>query len=176
MRRRGRVGIHRGVRRDVQCQRGFSHAGPRREDDQIRRLKTRSERIEILEAGRHAGDQLAILIEPFEDAQRFARQLRHRVEGRLDAALGNFEDAMLGGIEELVDVGVGLVGARGDIGGDRREAAQHGLLAHDARVVRDVGGGRDRIGQFRDVAGPADLLRATPLVRSASVSVIASTG
>ncbi len=84
-------------------------------------------------------------------------QLRHRVERRFDAALGNLENPMLGGIEELVDVGIRLVRARRDIGRDGREAAQHRLFAHDARIVRDVGGGRHRVGKLRDVGRAADL-------------------
>ena len=63
---------------------------------------------------------------------------------------------MLGLVEELVDVLRRVVGASRDFGRDRGEAAQHRLLAHDARVVRDIGGGRHAGGKLGDIGGTAD--------------------
>ena len=82
----------------------------------------------------------------------------HRVERGADAALGDFEDLVLGLVEELVDPRRRVVGGRGDFGRGRGERAQHRLLAHDARVVGDVGGGRDAGGELGDVGRAADRL------------------
>ncbi len=80
------------------------------------------------------------------------------MEGGPDAALGDLEDAMLGGVEELVDIRRRLVGARGDLGRDRGEAAQDGFLAHDPRIVRDIRRGRHDRRQLGDIRGAADHL------------------
>ncbi len=72
--------------------------------------------------------------------------------------LGNLEDAMLGFVEEAVDVGRRLVRRARDFSRDRAEAAQHRLVVHDSRVVRDVRGGRHDRRQLGDVSRAADLL------------------
>ena len=80
------------------------------------------------------------------------------MERGADAALRDFEDFVLGLVEEFVDARRCVVGGGGDFGRRRSERAQYRFLAHDARVVGDVGGGRDAGGELGDVSRAADRL------------------
>ena len=151
-----RLGFGRRVRRDVERERRLAHRGARGDHDQVGRLQARGDAVEVGEAGRHPGHHLLALVEPLDDFERLARQLVHRVERGADAALGDFEDFVLGLVEELVDARGRVVGGGGDFGRGRGERAQYRLLAHDARVVGDVGGGRDAGGELGDVSRAAD--------------------
>ena len=153
------VGLQRRVRRDVEGERGLSHAGPAGNDDQIRALKARRQPVEVVEAGRHAGDQLFALIEPLDVLQRLHEEIAHLVERRAELLLRDAEDAALGIVEELLDVLASVVCLRRDLGAGRDQAAEDRFFLDDARVVRDVGGARHAIGELGDERRPADGLQ-----------------
>ena len=103
--------------RDVQDEAGFSHRRPRRDQDQVRRLKSRRHLIEIDEAGRDAGDEPLVLLQLFDRREAALDQVAQRHEASADAVLGNGKDGAFGAVEEeirflfrLVGIGQYLVG------------------------------------------------------------------
>ena len=74
------------------------------------------------------------------------------------ALLLDGEDLLLAAVEQVVGVAGVLVAELGDLVADADEGAQHALLAHDAGVVRGVGGRRHELGQRVDELAPAGAL------------------
>jgi hypothetical protein len=79
-------------------------------------------------------------------------------DGRV-LALAELEDLVLGLVEKALDVGRRLVALQRDLGRRGDQRAQDRLVLHDAGVIGDVGGGRDALGQLRQVGRAADLLQ-----------------
>jgi hypothetical protein len=133
------------------------HAGAARDDDQVGRLEARRDAVQVGEARRNAGDRLLLLVEALDRLQRADEDLADAAERRADLALGDVEDGALGLVEQLGDVAVGVVALGRDVGGRADEVSQQRPVAHDARVVDDVGGRGDALGELGQVRGAADV-------------------
>ena len=87
--------------RHVQRQRRLPHRRPRGDDDQVARLEARRELVELLEAGRRAGDVGARLVEVHDPLEALLQQPLDVGEVARDALLGEVEDDLLGAVDEV---------------------------------------------------------------------------
>ena len=110
--------------------------------------------VEIDVAGRHAGDGLAPVEQPFQAVERLHQQALQRLEAVGHPALGDVEDQGLGPVDRRGHVVGHAVAHLGDLAGDGDEPAQQGVLLHDPGVAGRVGRGR-RVGLQRDQCGQA---------------------
>jgi hypothetical protein len=80
------------------------------------------------------------------------------------AALGaaDLEDARLGGVEELAGAAFAVEHRLHDARRHLHQAALHRLVAHDARVVDDVGGGGLEVGDLGEEHRAADGVQQLP--------------
>ena len=151
-------GLRADVLRDVQHERRLPHRRPRRDDDEIARLKSGRQLVEIGEPRRHAGDELLALVRPLDRREARVRELAHRHESGAHAILGNREDRLLGLVENQIGLLLRLVGGRQNLVGREDEVAQRRLLADDARVVLDVGGVGQAVDERGDIGRAADFV------------------
>ena len=93
---------------------GLAHARPAADDDEVGRLQPGRQLVEIGEAGRHAGDRRALLVQAVDLAEGVAQQRVDAHEGRPHLPLGDGEDLLLGALDQRFHVLAGLVAARGD--------------------------------------------------------------
>src|SRR5581483_5873997 len=153
--RRAHTAISR-VGSDVERERGLAHARPAGDDDKIRGLQTGGDLVQVLVTGRHAGDHFLALVELVDGFERVGDHVADGDEGRFDFLLGDVKDYFFGAVEEFFDVALLFVTARRNLRGGGDQAAQNGLLAHDARVVRDVRGGGHEVVQRSQIGGAPD--------------------
>src|SRR5271163_4835848 len=102
---------------DVERQRGFPHARPGRHDDQLARMKTAGDVIEIDQSSRQSRDGMAARIGPNGD--QIHRLLYHVLElERLssDLILGDTENLALGSFEKLLGRKLIRVSVTNDLG------------------------------------------------------------
>ena len=118
-------------------------------------LEARRHLVEIGEPRRHAGDELLALVRALDRREARVRQLAHRREPGPHAIFGNRENRLLGLVEDEVGLLLGLVGGRKDLVGGEDQIAKRRLLAHDARVVLDVGGMGQAVDERGNVGGAA---------------------
>ena len=76
------VGLRADVLRDVQHEAGLAHRRTRRHDDEIARLQAGRHLVEIVEAGRHAGDRSLALLQLLDGREAVAHELAQRNEAR----------------------------------------------------------------------------------------------
>ena len=80
--------------------------------------------------------------------------------------LGDLEDPGLGQVQDLFHLPLTLVvDVPDDLGGRVDQPPQEGLLAHDARVVLDVGRGRDRVEELRQELEATDAVELARLLQ-----------
>ena len=87
---------------DVEHQAGLAHRRARRDDDQVAALEAARHLIDVVEAGRHAGDEALVLEQLLDLREALADQIAHRHEAGLDAVVGDREDRALGLVEDQV--------------------------------------------------------------------------
>ncbi len=146
------------MRRYVEAVCGFSHARPRRQDDQVARLEAARQPVEVGETGGDAGDLLLPLVELLDGLEGGLDDLADVHEGGLRLLLGDGEDAPLGVVEELAHLAGLLVPLRGDGVRGLDHAARERLLVHDGRVVDEVRGRGDQLVEQVDEVLAADRL------------------
>ena len=110
------------------------------------------------ESRRHAGDELLALVRALDGGEARVRQLPHRGEPGAHAIFGDREDRLLGLVENEIGLLLSLVGGRENLVRRENQIPEGRLLAHDARVVLDVGGMRQTVDERRNVGGPADFV------------------
>ena len=140
---------------EAKAESGLPHGRPGRHDDEVGRLKSRRDVIEVGEPARNAGDALAALGERFDALHGRPQQLLDPGEIRPPPDLTELQDLVLRGIEQLGGRCVPLERLGDDPGRYLDESAQQRFLPHDAGVVFDIGGRRDRVDQERDVVAAA---------------------
>ena len=142
----------------------LAHAGAGGEDDQVAGLEAAGDAVEVLEAGRGAGDRGAVRGELLELVQLGGEQVVDRAEVLAAVVVGDLEDRALGEVDELARRRLVGVHARLDLVGGAQEAAEHRVLADDARVLADVADGGDGAGQQVDRGAAADVLEQAGLL------------
>ena len=100
---------------------------------------------------------LLAVVEPLDVLERVLEDGPDGHRRALHAALGDLEDQSLGVVEQLVDRLARLVALPDDLRRDADQLAQDGLLADDAPVGQEMGGGRGLFHQPRQGRGAADL-------------------
>jgi hypothetical protein len=154
-----------GVLRDVHHQRRLPHRGAGGDDDQIAVLESGRHLVEVAVARRDAGEAGSRLLQPLDVLERRPQDLLDPDEPLALVALRDLEDARLGLVEDLLDFALALlVDVADDLRGRVDQAPQQRLLAHDARVVLDVGGGRHRVEELRQVLQAADAVELAGLL------------
>jgi len=150
--------LDRRVARHVEGEGRLSHRGPRRDDEEIALLEPARHLVERAVTRGQAGE-VAATIHQYLDVIDGAVDLDvEGAQGTPGLLLAESEDLRLRRVEQLSGF-LGLVVAEADdLGGDTDQAALHGLVAHDARVMYHVGGGRFIIGDVRQRHRPADAL------------------
>ena len=159
-----------GTGRRVVHERGAGQALAHRracgEDDQVAGLEAAGDAVEVLEAGRRAGDRRAL-------ARRAARACRARrreqVVDRAEVLAASPRGRPRGssarrGRRARAAAPRGECTLRLDLVGGAQEPAQHRVLADDARVLADVADGGDRAGQQVDRGAAADALELAGLL------------
>ena len=93
--------IDRGVAREVQRERGLSHARARRDDHELAGLEPAGVGVEVLEAGRHAGELAAAAHQHLDVVHRVVQPAVERREAGARLGLAELEDLRLGEVEQL---------------------------------------------------------------------------
>ena len=154
----GHAAVRGDVLADVEHQAGLAHRRARRDDDQVAGLQAARLAIDVVEAGRHAGDEGLVLEQLLDLREALADQRAHRHEAGLDAVFGDREDRALGLVEDQVGFLIGFVGGAEDLVRREDQVAERRLLLDDLRVVLDVGRARHAVDERRDVGRAAHFL------------------
>ena len=155
----GHAAVRGHVLADVQHQAGLAHRRAGGDDHQVAGLQAARLAVDVVEAGRDAGDVALVLEQLLDLREALLDQLAHRQEAGLDAIVGHREDRALGVVEDEVGFLVGLVGVREDLVGRVDQRPQRRLLLDDLRVVLDVGRARHAVDQRGDVGRAADFVQ-----------------
>ncbi len=84
------------VQGEVHCQAGFAHAGPGRQDDQIRLLEAAQQLVQLGKAAGHAQDLALVAVQKVDAIHDLVHHLAHGHQVAADAPLGDIEDELLG--------------------------------------------------------------------------------
>src|SRR5665647_984125 len=158
-----RLALHGHGLGDVEGQRSLAHAGARRQDDEVGLLKATGALVDALEAAGDAADAAVFLhlVEVLEVAHQDVPDVLKLGDAAL---LLDGEDLLLAAVQKVMGVTGVLVAQLGDLVANTDEAAQHALLAHDARVVTGVGRRGHELGQrVHEVAPPGPLQHAVAI-------------
>ena len=149
--------LERHVFADVHRERGLAHRRPARDDHEVAGLEPGGHAVQIGVAGGHAGHvgrvvAVVELLDAVDDLQQHVLQHRERALPA-HALLGDVQDLGLGLVEHRLRAAAeGVVGGVRDLARGGRKAAQDRALAHDVRVMADVGRGR-HVGDQRAQVG-----------------------
>jgi hypothetical protein len=130
--------FHRDVRRRAEGEAGLAGAGTGRHHDQVRRLQPEEEVVELVVAGRHAGDVAGAVVQGLELVEGVLQRVGHLDHRFRDPALGDLEHQRLGAVEGVDDLLGVVVAHLGDVARDPDEPAQQRQLVHDLGVVGGV--------------------------------------
>jgi hypothetical protein len=141
---------------EIQCQSRFPYTGSRGHDDQLARVETVGEVVQVGEAGGHTGESGPAGLDGLHLVEGRLHQLRQRLEVLRRPTVGYRVHLGLGPVDDLVDVALPRVRHLTDP--DRRvdQPAQHRLLADDLRVPSGVGRDRHRGQQGVQVGSATD--------------------
>ena len=140
------------------AKRGFAHARPRGDDDQVGALQAAGELVQIGEAGRHADDLAAVLLQVVDLVEEAVEHVAHGDEVFGLPPLRDGENGALGGIERVLGVDPLAEADVDDLGAGVDQAAQRRGALDDAGVVLDVDGGGNGVEQAGEVGEPARLV------------------
>jgi hypothetical protein len=129
------------------------------DDDEVRGLEARSLEVELLEAGRDAGDVLFALVQALDVLERVAQDLADGERAAFQAPLGEAEDPALGVVHQRLHVVLRVERLRDDLARGLDELAQHGAVADDRRVGAEVGGDGALLDEQGERGGPAHELQ-----------------
>ncbi len=154
----GHAAVRRDVLADVEHETGLAHRRARRDDDEVAGLQAARLAIDVVEAGRHAGDERLVLEQPLDLWKAVTDQRAHRHEAGLDAVFGDGKNRALGLVEDEVGFLIGLVGGAEDLVRREDQVPERRLFLDDLRVVLDVGRSRHPVNERCDVGRAAHLL------------------
>ena len=152
---------------EVEREGRLSERGPCGDDDQLARVEAVRE---VVQLGESSGDSRHRAVAALGCLDLVDRRLDGHGEGHEvlgDDPAGHPVDLRLGVVDEVDDLALAGVAHLHDPRARLDEAAQHGLLGHDGRVVARVRGGRHEAGERVQVVGaarPGELARLEQLV------------
>ena len=161
----GSFSVERDVLADVERERGLAHARPSGDDHEVAGLQSRGH----LGRGRRSRSATPVTSEGLSRLYSFSMRSTTpdqqvadlRVLLRCPRAPCSAMCSTLASASSstcLRAAAERVVGGVGDLAGRRRELAQDRALAHDLRVVADVGGRRHVLHQRAEVREPADVV------------------
>src|SRR5215211_6198603 len=162
--RDGNLVADRDVGADAEPERRLPHARAGGDDHEVPGLEARGQPVDLAKPRRNPRDLLAGLVERSDALEALLEQRFDVGELRRDPALREFEDDLLGAVDEVGGLAHPLPAQRGDLAAHPDEAAEGGHLADDPRVVAGVrAGGYDR-GELVDAAPTARALELSALL------------
>src|SRR5207248_5751458 len=108
------------------------------DDDEVPRLESRRQPVEIAKAGGNAGDVCAGFVQRGDALEAFLEQLLDVAELRRDTALGEIEHDLFRAVDEHLRLAGALPSEQSDLLSRCNEPAQGRHLAGDARVMSGV--------------------------------------
>ena len=136
----------------------FSYGGSRRQNDQIRSLQSASQAIQVGEAGWHADDGAASLVQLVQFLHVVGQQVAQGGKVGARVALADAEDQLLGFIQS--EIGIALfVSHCCDLPGSVNETAQDSRALHNAPVIFDIAAGGHLVDERSNIAGPANFFQ-----------------
>ncbi len=150
----------RGEVADRQGEARLAHGRAGRQDEQVLRLESGGEPVEIVETRRQARDLGALLGECFDLLEGLVEQVPETLVLRGRGRLGDLIDQRLRAVHDRARVVGALVAQPGDGGTSVDQASQQGLLPHDTGVVGRVGRRRHGDGQVVQGSWAADLVES----------------
>ena len=154
----GDASEHGGISGDAKRQRGFAHARPGRNDDQVGRLKARRQFVQIGVMARHPGDHLPVFLKFFDGLDALLDNVFDLRIAGADAAFGDRKDGRLGLIQDLFDALAAAVAERGDFIGRLDQVPQKGLLVDDFGIGGHIGCRGNHFRKRSQVSGSAHLV------------------
>src|SRR6266853_116665 len=151
----------------VERERRLPHGRPSGQDDEVGALESRREAVQVGEAAGDARHGAGAGLELLDALHRGPDQLLDAGELLGAPELRHLKDPVLGIIEHFTRGGVTFIDVLDDAGRGFYQAPQHGLIAHDACVILDVGGSGDDVderGDVLDAAGAVEVAAARQLV------------
>ncbi len=125
----------------IGCQ-ALPHGGSCSDDDQVAGLETRGEAVEVGEAGGHAGDLAAVVVQALDRLQGAGQHLAQALVVLAHAALGDLVDERLGDVDRPLGVLGRLETELHDPRAHVDQPAEDTCLLHDPGVVGGVRGRR----------------------------------
>ena len=139
------------------------------------RCKPARDRIEVVEASRHAGDLLLLLEQFLELLEARAEQIVDLLEVVRDACSGHVEDELLCLFDNLLHVVRSVIADSDDLGRCGDQIPEHRRPTHDLCVPAGVGGRRNNAGHIQEI-GLAPGLLELPALSSLSATLSWSIG
>ena len=143
---------------EVQRQAGLADRWAGGDEDEVRLLKARGQRVEVGEAGADAADLALVLVQVVEPVVGRVEQRLERREAGLDALLADREQLLLRPVDDLADVRRPPVADPAILPGRADEVPQDALALDDAAVVDGVDRGRREVDEARQVGRAPDLV------------------
>src|SRR5262249_7110558 len=141
---------------DLRVQRlRLSHTWSTGNDDEVRGLEARRLEVELLEAGRDAGDVLFSLVQALDVLERISQNFADGKRAAFQAPLGEAEDYPLGVVHQRLDVVLGVERLRDDLARRLDELAQDGAVADDRCVRAKICGDGALLDEQGERGGPA---------------------
>ena len=151
----GNFGVDADLARDVECEGGFSDGGARCEDDEVGFLESREESVEIGESSGDAAEGVIALVELVDTLEGVFENGLDGNEVLFDEFLRDFEEALFGLVELLLDIFAFVVAHFGDIASGGDEAAERRFSLHEFGVVGDIGSTWDAVDESGKRRGTA---------------------
>ena len=151
----------------IESQRAFPNGWPGRDDDHLAGVQAVGQRIQVGEAGRHAGHRATAAADRLNLVQRARHDVGQRVIVLGHPVVGDRVDLGLGPVHQVVGFGVTRIAELDDPGAGLHQSPQNRPLPDDASVVAGVRGRghrRDESVQVGCPADPADLAPPGELV------------
>ena len=152
-----------GVLDHVQNQRGLSHRRAGGHDDQVGALEARGQPVQVHESARDPGHGAGSALELLDALHRGPDQLLQPDELLRAPELRHLEDAVLRVVQHIAGHAAAFIRFLDDGGGGFDQPPQQRLVAYDAPVVLDVGGGRHDVDEGADVLHAADPIEVAAL-------------
>ncbi len=152
----GHFGIHTDLAGDIEREGRLSDGWTRSENDKVGLLKSGEEIVEVGIITRHAAKGIVAFVQLIDTLESIFEDGLDRDEVLLDVFLRDFEEALLGFIEDFLYVFGFVVAHFEDIARGADKSSQHRFFLYHFRVVDDIGSGGDGVDQGSEVAGAAD--------------------
>ena len=155
--------MQRRVSRQRKAKCSFSHGWPSCHDHHVRRLPAARHVVQGGKTRRDARDAALAAVDGLEVLDGRHHHLINTHDALAELGLGDLEDLALGLVQEVEGVRRRVEGLPDDARHGRDKLAEQALLGDDARVVLDVGRGRDARRELGEVVAADGVVLAAAL-------------